>query len=100
MAGRPGRPPLLVPRQRLRTVRDRGDADPLKRLSGAGRGAPVYGDVRIGQGRENSKEFLRQNPALADEIETIIRQRASGGEMVLPLATGVGGDDTADSGDN
>ena len=59
-----------------------------------------YGDVRIGQGRENSKEFLRQNPALADEIETIIRQRASGGEMVLPLATGVGGDDTADTGDN
>jgi len=44
-----------------------------------------YGDVRIGQGRENSKEFLRQNPDLAQEIETIIRQRASGGEIELPL---------------
>ncbi len=44
-----------------------------------------YGDVRIGQGRENSKEFLRQNPELANEIEAIIRQRASGGEVALPL---------------
>ncbi|MDO9348701.1 MAG: DNA recombination/repair protein RecA, partial [Anaerolineales bacterium] len=44
-----------------------------------------YGDVRIGQGRENSKEFLRQNPDLADEIELVIRQRALGGELVLPL---------------
>ena len=56
-----------------------------------------YGDVRIGQGRENSKEFLRQNPALADEIETIIRQRASGGEMVLPLATGTTSEEPADT---
>jgi recombination protein RecA len=58
-----------------------------------------YGDVRIGQGRENSKEFLRQNPALADEIETIIRQRASGGEMVLPLAAGTSSEEPADAGE-
>jgi recombination protein RecA len=45
-----------------------------------------YGDVRIGQGRENSKEFLRQNPDLADEIELAIRQHASGGEVALPLS--------------
>ncbi len=45
-----------------------------------------YGDVRIGQGRENAKEFLRQNPDLANEIEAIIRQRASGGEIELPVA--------------
>src|SRR5579864_6241159 len=32
-----------------------------------------YGDVRLGQGRENAKEFLRQNPALRDEIEGQIR---------------------------
>jgi len=45
-----------------------------------------YGDVRIGQGRENSKEFLRQNPDLADEIELAIRQQASGGVAALPLS--------------
>ena len=47
-----------------------------------------FNETRLGQGRENSKEFLRQNPALADEIEAIIRQRASGGVVALPLAAG------------
>ena len=46
-----------------------------------------YGDVRIGQGRENAKEYLRQNPDLASEIETVIRQRASGGEIEMPLVS-------------
>jgi len=52
-----------------------------------------YGETRLGQGRENSKEFLRQNPDLAIEIEQVIRQRASGGEVAIPLVTG-GGDDS------
>jgi recombination protein RecA len=47
-----------------------------------------YGETRLGQGRENSKEFLRQNPDLANEIELVIRQRASGGEVAIPLVTG------------
>ena len=34
-----------------------------------------YGDLRLGQGRENAKSFLRENPDLADEIETKIRER-------------------------
>jgi recombination protein RecA len=45
-----------------------------------------YGETRLGQGRENSKEFLRQNPELANEIESIVRQKAAGGEVALPLA--------------
>ena len=32
-----------------------------------------YGDDRIGQGKENVREFLKQNPETADEIETKIR---------------------------
>jgi recombination protein RecA len=47
-----------------------------------------YGDVRLGQGRENSKEFLRQNPDIMLEIETTIRQKALGGEIILPLGGG------------
>ena len=31
------------------------------------------GDVRLGQGRENAKQFLRDNPDLADEIEAKLR---------------------------
>jgi recombination protein RecA len=46
-----------------------------------------YGDIRLGQGRENAKEFLRQNPELAHEIETAVRQRAIGGDIPLPLST-------------
>jgi recombination protein RecA len=32
-----------------------------------------YGDHRLGQGRENSKDFLRDNPEIAEEIEKKIR---------------------------
>ena len=28
-----------------------------------------YGELRLGQGRNNSKQFLRENPKIADEIE-------------------------------
>jgi recombination protein RecA len=35
-----------------------------------------YGDLRIGQGRENAKQFLADNPELATEIETDIRREA------------------------
>ena len=34
-----------------------------------------YGDLRLGQGRDNAKTFLRENPDLADEIEAKIREK-------------------------
>jgi recombination protein RecA len=33
-----------------------------------------YGETRLGQGRENSKQFLRDNPDIALEIENQVRQ--------------------------
>jgi recombination protein RecA len=33
----------------------------------------AYGDVRLGQGRENAKRFLRENPDLGQELEAKIR---------------------------
>jgi recombination protein RecA len=48
-----------------------------------------YGDTRLGQGRENAKEYIRQNPALMAEIEGIVRQKALSGEIALPLDIGV-----------
>ncbi|MFO7635122.1 MAG: recombinase RecA [Caldilinea sp.] len=39
-----------------------------------------YNEELIGQGRETSKEYLRQNPAVASEIDALIRERAG-----LPL---------------
>ena len=46
-----------------------------------------YNDTRLGQGRENAKEFLRQNIDLCDEIETAVRQRAMGGELSFDLTS-------------
>lgn len=34
-----------------------------------------YGEQRLGQGRENAKEFLRQDDSLREEIESKIRER-------------------------
>ena len=37
-----------------------------------------YGDIRLGQGKENVKDFLRDNPDVAKEIEAKIRATAMG----------------------
>jgi recombination protein RecA len=51
-----------------------------------------YGDIRLGQGRENAKDFLRQNLDLMNEIDTVIRQRALSGEIAIPLDMSISGD--------
>jgi len=53
-----------------------------------------YNDMRLGQGRENAKEFLRQNIELCNEIEKTVRERAMGGE--LPMDLGGSADDSGD----
>ncbi|MFZ6028770.1 MAG: recombinase RecA [Chloroflexota bacterium] len=46
-----------------------------------------YNDMRLGQGRENAKEFLRNNPNLATELDAAVRQQAINGD-IMPLAFG------------
>jgi recombination protein RecA len=41
----------------------------------------TYGEIRLGQGRENSKDFLKQNRELSDEIELAVRQQAMTGDL-------------------
>ncbi|MFC1950057.1 recombinase RecA [Chloroflexota bacterium] len=36
-----------------------------------------YGDIRLGQGRESAKQYLSQNPELAQEIEQKVRASAN-----------------------
>lgn len=43
-----------------------------------------YGDTLLGQGRENAKDFLLQNPAFLYEMENLIRQKAN-----LPILNSV-----------
>jgi recombination protein RecA len=54
----------------------------------------AYKDDRIGQGRENVKEFFKQNPSVAAEIETAIRQNAG---LVATQLIGEPGDENEDS---
>ncbi len=56
-----------------------------------------FNETRLGQGRENAKEFIRQNPALAAEIENVVRQKALSGEVALPLDIGGGDGDEGGS---
>src|SRR5260370_846532 len=48
-----------------------------------------YGDQRLGQGRENVRNYLRENPTLAAEIEAKVREKAAAGAVsfkgVVPL---------------
>jgi recombination protein RecA len=42
-----------------------------------------YGETRMGQGRENARDFLRQNPATAGEIEQKVREALRLGKVKL-----------------
>ena len=44
-----------------------------------------FGETRLGQGRENSKDFLTKNPAISDEIEGLIRAADRGQGPVVDL---------------
>jgi recombination protein RecA len=57
-----------------------------------------YGDIRIGQGRENAKDYLRTNLDMMAEIENVIRQKALSGEIALPLDMGSEGTNAMDAG--
>ena len=50
-----------------------------------------YGDLRLGQGRENAKQYLRDNPAVANEIAT--RVMASRGGLAPIGSNGASMDD-------
>ncbi len=43
-----------------------------------------FGDIRLGQGRENAKEYLQQNEELASEIEKAVREQSMAGGIPNP----------------
>ncbi|MEF9934976.1 MAG: recombinase RecA [Clostridium sp.] len=57
---------------RVGGILDAGVANEIIQKSGAWFS---YNDQKIGQGRENAKVFLKENPAIAIEIDTKIRQK-------------------------
>jgi len=51
------------------------------------RGAFIsYNDTRLGQGRENAKTYLKDNPDMAEEIELAMRAHNLNANAPLPLA--------------
>ena len=54
-----------------------------------------YNSERIGQGRENAKQFLKDNPEIAKQIENAVRQNA--GLIAEDMLVQPGGDDEAEA---
>ncbi len=50
-----------------------------------------YGDDRIGQGKDNARQFLKDNPDVADEIERNLR------DTLLPQLAEAGGEEPAET---
>ncbi len=53
-----------------------------------------YGDTRLGQGRENAREFLRKNKDITQELDRLIRQQmviGPRGVTTEPVANGTAG---------
>lgn len=46
----------------------------------------TYGETRLGQGRENAKQYLEEHPELMDELEAKIREEAIGKVFLTPAA--------------
>src|SRR5919206_2160158 len=68
---------------RIGSLADLGTELNVLRKSGA---FYSFGDQRLGQGKENAKEYLRAKPDLADEIEAQIRAAMS--NTAAPIAIG------------
>jgi recombination protein RecA len=54
-----------------------------------------YDSIRIGQGRENAKIYLKENPDVAQRIENVIRGKTD--EVGEALMVGAGPEDSDDS---
>lgn len=57
-----------------------------------------YGELRLGQGRENAKDYLRAHNELAAEIELAVRERAASGEAAIGFG-GVNEEGESDGGE-
>src|SRR6187551_3077978 len=53
-----------------------------------------YDSIRIGQGRENSKVYLRENPEVCDRLEAAIRGQTDGLAEVMMAGPDAADDDT------
>jgi len=55
-----------------------------------------YGDQRLGQGRDNARQFLLDNPEIAKKIESDLRAKLEAG-LTIPLTEGAEGEETEET---
>ena len=49
-----------------------------------------YGETMLGQGRENAKQFFRDNPAIAGAVESAIRENSAAVPVTAIASSGEG----------
>jgi recombination protein RecA len=54
-----------------------------------------YGEQKLGQGREQAKEYLRENPDLARELESLIRENSVAPAQPVSVYAGLEGEEEA-----
>ena len=52
-----------------------------------------YNDQNIGQGRENAKRYLKENPEIMDEIDRKVRARVAGEEIIEEATSSEGSEE-------
>ena len=58
-----------------------------------------YGDQRIGQGRENTRKYLKENPEVAAEIDRLVRAELLGkSDVQAPVVQEAGAEENEDEG--
>ena len=58
-----------------------------------------YGDLRLGQGKENAKQFLVENPDIAAEVEAAVKNALGIAGEARGQRSGSGGDTTVEESD-
>ena len=48
-----------------------------------------YGEQKLGQGREQAKDYLRENPDLAQDLEAQIRAKSANTPQPVPVSSGL-----------
>lgn len=56
-----------------------------------------YGDIRLGQGRENVRNYLRENPTLSAEIDTAVRAKSASQAPAPPTSAQASANDRGEA---
>jgi recombination protein RecA len=56
-----------------------------------------FQDARIGQGRENAKQHLKEHPEITEQLETAVREKAMAGATVVEPSASSGEEEETDA---